>query len=318
MPKISIVVPIYNSEKFLTTCIDSLVNQSLKDIEILLINDGSTDDSQKIVDEYVKKYPDMCKSFIRKNSGQAASRNFGINHSNGDYVFFVDSDDYLEYNACEIAYNYAIRNDLDILCFDFYEEYENKIEKASSYYFFNEYQRNKKYILNETAVWNKVIRRELLKKNKLFFMEDYIYEDLELIPRLVLYTNKIDFISEKLYHYVVHQNSTMRPTEYSEKMKNIFIVMDKLYENFKNTEYQKELEYIFIEHLLHAASLRFFVYEEGKKNIYQIVNIMKTRFPNWRKNEYYKKKGFKYRIICELFYLKKFSILNIILGGKNA
>lgn len=318
MPKISIVVPIYNSGKFLKKCIDSLVNQTFKDIEILLINDGSTDNSQEIIDEYVEKYPDMCKSFMRENSGQAVSRNFGINNSSGDYIFFVDSDDYLEYNTCEIAYNYAIKNGLDIVCFNFYEEYENKVEKYSSYYFFNDYPKDKKYILNETSVWNKIIRRELLKKNNLLFLENYIYEDLELIPRLALYTSKIDFIPEKLYHYVIHQNSTMRQKEYNKKMQNIFVVMDKLYEKFTGTKYEKELEYIYVEHLLHAGSLRFFNYEEGKKDICKITNIMKERFPNWRKNEYYKRKGFKYRVICELFYLKKFGLLSIILGGKNA
>ena len=92
----------------------------------------------------------------------------------------------------------------------------------------------------------------------------------------------------------------------------------KKYKAIDNTEYMEELEYIYIEHLLHAASLRFFSYKEGIGNIDKVVSVMKDKFPKWRKNKYYKMQSIKYKIICELFYHKKFGILSSILGGKNA
>ena len=101
MVKVSIIVPIYNTEKYLIKCLDSLVNQTLTDIEILLINDGSTDNSQKIIDEYVKKYPNICRCFRQENSGQACARNVGINSARGDFIAFVDSDDYVDITAYE-------------------------------------------------------------------------------------------------------------------------------------------------------------------------------------------------------------------------
>ena len=110
MYKVSVIVPVYNTEKYLKKCLDSLVHQTLKEIEIILINDGSTDNSQKIIDEYVLKYPKLFKVFSQKNSGQAVARNLGIKNSKGEFIAFADSDDYLEIDAYEKAYNYAVKN----------------------------------------------------------------------------------------------------------------------------------------------------------------------------------------------------------------
>lgn len=312
MVKISAIIPVYNSEKYLKRCIDSLLNQTLKEIEIILINDGSTDGSQEIIEAYVKKFPLIFKAFSQSNHGQAFSRNLGLKYATGEFISFIDSDDYLELNAYEEAYNYSLSNNLDIVCFNFFEE-NNSIKKVSSYYKFNNYPNDVKYILNETSPVNKIIRKTLILENNIKFMENYIYEDLELIPKLVLYTNKIGFLDKCLYNYVIHENSTMRQLEYTQKLNSIYFVTDSLMKSFENTKYTKELEYIFIEHLLHGATLRYLQYPEGKNDIEKISNIMKTNFPNWNKNIYYKKQSIKYKIVCELAYYKKISLLKKIL-----
>ena len=99
MVKISIVVPVYNSEKFLEKCVDSLINQTIESKEILLVNDGSTDGSQEIIDRYVSEYPGMIKCVKQENSGQAVARNVGIENASGEFLAFLDSDDYLEENS---------------------------------------------------------------------------------------------------------------------------------------------------------------------------------------------------------------------------
>ena len=96
MIKVSMIIPIYNVEKYLRRWLDSIVNQTLKDIECLLINDGSPDQSQKIIDEYVSKYPQLFKSYIKENGGLSDARNFGLNYVTGEYIAFVDSDDWIE------------------------------------------------------------------------------------------------------------------------------------------------------------------------------------------------------------------------------
>ena len=102
--KLSIIVPVYVVEKFVDKCLNSLVKQSLKEIEVIVVNDGTKDNSQKIIDKYVKKYPDKIKSYIKENGGQGSARNIGIEKARGEYISFVDSDDWLDLDALEKMY----------------------------------------------------------------------------------------------------------------------------------------------------------------------------------------------------------------------
>ena len=116
MTKISIIVPVYNVEKYLKECLDSLINQTLEDIEIICINDGSTDNSLAILEEYQKK-DSRIKVFSQKNQGVSAARNLGIEKATGEYLTFLDSDDRLELNTCEILYKETIAKNSDFLFF---------------------------------------------------------------------------------------------------------------------------------------------------------------------------------------------------------
>lgn len=317
MIKISIIIPVYNAEKYLKKCIDSVINQNVESKEIILVNDGSIDNSQEIIDEYVAKYPDMIKAIKQENAGQAVARNVGIENASGEFLAFLDSDDYLEENSYQLALNKAECDDLDIVCFDYYEIINGKKEEKQ-HYFLNTDDVIRKYIVSETSPCNRIVKRKIFIDNNVRFLENKIYEDLATIPTLAKYTKKIGYIPDRVYDYVIRENSTMRYATYNSKIEDIFYAVEKLYNDFKDTEYMEELEYIYIEHLLHAASLRFFSYKEGIGNIDKVVSVMKDKFPKWRKNKYYKMQSIKYKIICELFYHKKFGILSSILGGKNA
>ena len=122
MAKVSLVVPIYNSSKYLNKCIDSLVNQTLKDIEIILINDGSTDKSEKIIKEYNDK---RIKYISKKNEGIGKTRNRGIKEATGEYIAFVDSDDYLNEHFCEYMYKKAHADKCDLVICNFFEDRGN-------------------------------------------------------------------------------------------------------------------------------------------------------------------------------------------------
>ena len=123
---ISIIVPIYNSEKYLKKCIDSIINQTKKELEIILINDGSTDNSEKIIKEYKDK---RIKYIKNTNQGIGTTRNQGIKEATGKYLMFIDSDDYIENNACELLYNKAEKDNLDMVVCDFYREKEDGEKK---------------------------------------------------------------------------------------------------------------------------------------------------------------------------------------------
>lgn len=126
MPKVSVIIPVYNVQEYLRECLDSLVNQTIKeDLEVIIVNDGSKDKSQNIIDEYVEKYPKLFKSYIKENGGQGSARNYGVKKASGEYIGFVDSDDYIENDMYEILYNEGIKKKLDIVVCDMAWVYED-------------------------------------------------------------------------------------------------------------------------------------------------------------------------------------------------
>lgn len=315
MPKISIIVPVYKTEKYLETCLDSLINQTLDELEIILVNDGSPDGSQEIIDRYQTNFPEKIRACMQPNQGQAAARNNGLQYATGEYIFFVDSDDYLEPDACEKAYGYAVRHALDIVCFGMYKNCGDTQEEIAGCLVDVE-RPDLRYLLNEASPCNKIIKAGLFLDNGLRFTEQRIYEDLELIPQLVLYTDKIGFIKDCLYHYVIHDDSVMRQRQYSPKLADIYLVMNTLKERFFYTKYRTELEFVFIEHLLHAAVLRFLGYRQGRGDIEKISDIMKATFPSWRKNPYFQMQNWKYKLVCLLASWKAVGVLRQIVGEK--
>ena len=144
---------------------------------------------------------------------------------------------------------------------------------------------------------------------------NYDYKNYSKIKLLHTSTNEVEEVNldEYLYHYIIHPSSTMRQSSYTPKLSNIYFVMEQLKNNFQNTKYTEELEFIFIEHLLHGATLRYLDYPEGNNDIKKISNIMKENFRNWEKNKYYKSQSLKYKIICKLTFHKKIGVLKLLL-----
>lgn len=313
MAKISVIVPVYNTEQYLEKCLESLINQTLSDIEIIVVNDGSPDNSQEIIDKYKEKFPEKIKAVIQSNGGQSSARNNAMQYVTGEYIAFVDSDDFVELDAYEKTYNYAKDKELDVVCFGMNCIYDDgKITHSEQITKADEIDRV--FMLNEAGPCNKIYKFSIWKNNNLKFREGIIYEDLELIPQIVLYTDKIGYMDECFYNYIIHSNSTMNQTKYNPKLQSIFLVMETLKERFKNSEFTQELEFLYIEHLLHSAMLRFLEFDEGKKDIRRISEIMKANFPAWYKNKYFKQQGYKYRIVCFIAYFKMISILKLLVG----
>ena len=138
MVKVSLIVPVYNTEMFLKKCLESIISQTLKEIEIIIVNDGSTDNSQKIIDDFSKK-DSRIKAFYKENEGLSSARNLGLEKAKGKYIWFIDSDDYImKPYACEKLYNFSEENNLDIAVCNYVQEsskrkrnYYAKIRKAS-------------------------------------------------------------------------------------------------------------------------------------------------------------------------------------------
>lgn len=307
-PKVSVIVPVYNVEKYLSKCLDSIVNQTLKDIEIIVVNDGSPDNSQKIIDNYCKKYKNI-KSFIKKNGGLSDTRNFGIKKSHGDYLIFIDSDDYVKETMLEKMWNVAINKNVDIVVCNCIQVYENGFEQEIKSNLEMSDDNIKNYLISPPMACTRLYKKELFDDKK--FKKNIFYEDLELTPKLVKYTKNIEFIDEGLYYYLQRNGSIMKQKKFNDRLLDIFDVLYSLKKELYN-EYSEEVEYLYITHLLRTATLRFLEYENTKIYLDKIVEIMHNEFPSWRKNKYYRKSSRKLRIICFLAYMKMYKLLKII------
>ena len=299
MYKVSVIVPVYNSEKYIKKCLDSLINQSLKDIEIILIDDGSTDNSLEIIKKYSNKYPNI-KYKTKENEGQAVARNVGIDMATGEFISFVDSDDYIDTSMLENLYLNSLKNNSDIVICNYFEEYENKKIPRDSLYI-NADTIQKRYILCVAGPCSKIIKTKLFKEKNIRFLENNIYEDLAIIPTLALYTNKISYYNEPLYHYVIRENSTMQQIKYNKKLESIFTVMEYLSSQFEGYGFDQEIEFIYINHLLYAGCGRFLRYPHTEKMISRIIYTISNKYPNWKQNKYFKSQTMPYKLICKIF-----------------
>lgn len=306
--KVSVIVPVYNTEEYLRKCLDSLVNQDFSSYEVIIVNDGSTDNSIKVIDEYVRKY-DFVKAFSKKNGGLSSARNYGIEKASGKYLTFVDSDDYVEESYLKKLYSIMDKENSDLAVCEFSYIYSdgNIVRSYSNLDYTDDIL--KKYLLTPPMAPIRMFKKDLF--NHIKFKEGIYYEDLELCPKLVKYAKKVSFVNESLYNYLIRENSIMHQKEMNSKLEDIYHVLDSNYKELYK-DYPNEIEYMYIIHLLRTASLRFLDYKEGKSELVKIVQIMKDRFPNWKKNIYFKKSSKKIKIISYLAYYKKIGLLKII------
>ena len=202
---ISVIVPIYNVEKYLSKCLDSLINQTCTEVEFILIDDGSTDSSGKIADCYKDK-DCRFKVFHKANRGLSAARNFGIEQSKGDWLMFVDSDDWVSPLFCETPMKVAHEYGADLVVFWFHRLTNGKTIKEDTSKYPNGIVPFEEAInFDGVVAWNKFYKRDLFKNN--LFPEGRVFEDIATTHRLLYRAERIAFIHDRLYYYVYRKNS---------------------------------------------------------------------------------------------------------------
>lgn len=295
MKKVSVIVPFYNVEKYIDKCLNSLVNQTLEDIEIIIVNDGSKDNSETIAKEYASKYKNKIIYLKKENGGLSDARNYAIPYATGEYIAFLDSDDYVEVNMYEQMYEKAKKENADIVECDFLWEYPNeKIESKGKIY-----KDKHDILLNARVVaWNKLIKKELIEKTKIKFPYGLRYEDVEFFYKLIPYINKLDIVNKPFVHYVQRDNSISNSQ--NSRTKEIIDILDNVINYYKENaiyeEYKNELEYNYARYILCSSLLRMIMIEnkkERKEIINDSWNKLNDTFPNWKKNKYIKNKTLK-------------------------
>ena len=226
MSKISIIVPVYNAEEKIKKCLNSIVEQNDKDIEAIIINDGSIDNSEETIIEYIDKHPDIFKYYKNDNMGVANTRNFGIEKAHGDYILFIDSDDYIDSTTLKKIKTY-IDDNIDMIKFKLQrvDEKSNLLEKVDGPVFekvTGEEAFNKLYsedvLLDSPCIY--VIKRKLFTDNNFKFQRTY-HEDFGLIPLIILKSESFISLPYYLYYYVQAKNSITRCDDYNKTIKKV-------------------------------------------------------------------------------------------------
>lgn len=287
MPKVSIIVPVYNVEKYIDKCLSSLVNQTLNDIEIIIVNDGSIDNSEHIILKYKEKYPSKIVYLKKENGGLSDARNFGMPYAKGDYIAFLDSDDYVELDTYEKLYNRAIQTDADMVECDFYWEYsDKKIHDTSANY----KDESNMYANARVVAWNKLYKKDLIINSGIKFPKGLRYEDLEFFYKILPQLKKIELINEPLIHYVQRDDSITYVQ--NEKTADIFAILDNIINYYKwinlYNEYNQELEYMYVR-ILFGSSFKRMLNIKDKETRRKLLmdsyfNAFEN-FPDWKSNK---------------------------------
>lgn len=304
MTKVSVIVPVYNTENFLERCLNSLVNQTLDDIEIIVVNDGSTDNSQTIIDDYAGKFPKKIKAYKKKNGGLSDARNFGIGKAIGKYIGFVDSDDYADLDMFKTLYEKAENGDFDVTVCDIRYVFDDKVSVVSSRVkcdLTNKNDVKEQMIDIYPAAWNKLFKYHLFDEIK--FKKKVWYEDVEFLYRLLPFVSSIGVVNKPLINYVQREGAITNT--FNEKIYDYVSNWNEIIDFYKERkiydEYKDELEYCYVRYL-YMTFIKTATHFD-KKNYKKACKIAKenvlNHFSNYKKNKYLKG--------LSGFYLKHFS-----------
>ena len=238
--KLSIIVPVYNVEKFLNKCLDSLVGQTMEDYEIILVDDGSKDASGRICDDYAERYPELVRVLHIDNGGQGRARNFGIETARGEYLGFVDSDDWVETDMYPKLCQRADETGADVVVCDFMAEFDDgrrEYMKACM---------QEHWLSSAGSSCNKIFRRS--RVGEVRFPGGLWYEDFYFSAMLLLKSARTEFIEEPLYIYRRGQESTMHNNNASKNL-DMLKIMDMLAEYMLPNGFRRDFEFFLINHV---------------------------------------------------------------------
>ncbi|MFL0197879.1 glycosyltransferase [Clostridium sp. WILCCON 0269] len=249
--KVSIIVPVYNTENYLPRCLESLINQSLEEIEIILINDCSTDHSLAILEKYKENYPSKITIInLKENKGPGGARNEGIRIAKGEYLGFVDSDDDVSHKMFEELYKIATTENYDMVdCQFYYEGFNQNIRTTSNNALGKlDLEKKRELFIHSGFIWSKIIKRNIIVDNNIRFREKTAYEDIDFIRVALFYFKKIYATDMVLYNYRNNANSISGSPSKDIQIYQKIDSMKSLCEKFKNlnayNDYKDEITYL--------------------------------------------------------------------------
>ena len=303
MCDISIVIPIYNVEKYLRKCLDSVYSLNLDNKEVVLVNDGSTDTSINILNEFKNKYPNKTKLITQKNQGLSEARNIGIKNSNGKYILFIDSDDFIIPTETEEFINFVLDKKVDILIGNYREYYnENYIVQKSFYnldknlekegiFFIENGVKNKCF---RFAVWQNIYRKNFLLENNLFFKKGLLHEDSLFTLEAFFYAKKVRCFNKKFYFYRKNNLESITQTVNKKNYEHMLYTIIKLLEfkksnNIENNYFNRIVLGIYIN-VLRGGYINKEVYNNIVDLKFNFREKLKLLYVIYLQNKYKMKK----------------------------
>ena len=293
--KLSIIVPVYKVEEYLGECVDSLLSQTIDDYEIILVDDGSPDNSGKIADEYAAVNPDMIRVLHIDNGGQGRARNFALDIAKGDFVGFVDSDDWVTHDMYEKMYTRAAETGADVAVCDFMERFADGRESMLP----ASLQDN--WLGSAGSSCNKIFRRSLV--GALRFPVGLWYEDFYFSAVMLLRSKHTEFIAEPLYIYRRGQESTMHNNNAAKNL-DMLTIMDMLEKQMVPVGYKDDFEFFLVNHVLLDSISRLAKQDapERKEVIGKLRQYVRAKIPKLSECVSYKKESRKRRLIMWMNY----------------
>lgn len=305
--KVSVIIPAYNAEGHIAKTLDSILKQTLNEIEIIVVNDGSKDNTLKILKEYEKKYPDKIKVIDQKNSGPGGARNAGIKEATGEYIGFLDSDDTQDNEMYEEMYKKAKSKDYDMVACDVKMIYPGKtliIDSGIKSSTFDRKEIKMAMIFSYAVIWNKIIKKDIVKST--MFTKNIWYEDVEFLFKLFPKINSIGVVKKPFCNYM--QTDSSITNTFNNKIYDFITVLNMIVNYYKKNqifeEYKEEIEYSFARYMYGTFIKRMAKTKDKKeynKAVNRAITEVEEKFPNYKKNIYLNMPGAKN------IYLKNFN-----------
>lgn len=316
----SIIIPVYNVEKFLRKCLDAIVEQKFSDYEVILIDDGSQDKSGEICDVYAEKYEKITVYHI-ENHGVSHARNIGLQMAKGKYIWFIDSDDFIEsnalYNICE---ELKKKQEPDLLVFDAnVRDQENNIKQVITCDELRKqnmnFQNDRELIYMNTALWNKIYKRQIISEKQLIFSENItIAEDLLFNYIYILECRNVEYEKKVLYNYIQRKNSAMQGAG---RNRDVLKAFEQLIEYYKKvnmySNYKVEIQYLIYYHIYLTSMIRMVRNNAEKMEINYILKWLKEqKLSPLILNKYVRHMPIKHIVLLLLIKIKAYQIIRYL------
>lgn len=299
MPKISVIIPVYNVEKYLRKCLDSILNQSFQDFEVICIYDISNDKTVDILKEYAE-IDNRIKLIDNQKQGISNARNLGILNSKGEYLQFVDSDDWIEPNCFELAYNKISETDADIVCFAYnYYEYNYNNLKGNTISQIETYQKNPDYINRLIDLvwtcWNKIFKKSFIIENNILFPKEIIYAEDGIFNLICLYKNpKLEVLKEVLYNYMGYRENSSTSLKKNNTIQLEQIAIEYLIKTNEFKKINNELKVLTVDKSCRGATSQYKL-NKNKLTFKQLTDF--SKFLEKNVEESILKKSYEYKFL---------------------